>query len=200
MKSHSQKRRNLKTTRSTNHEYKVSSQPRSKDCSICSVLGFTLDLQKKVSRRNTRKTTMYGGTFDVDRSNGGPNDSSGTSKKIIRTWIAPPKGVTEWEGTSEEMKILFETLPKELSDHLIQMFPKDVLINLNEIYLQLGQIPECVVVNKKNGGRSERSKFPFQRRIDGIYCIPPFRNSFDKSFFAPITIINGANSLPSSES
>eukprot|EP00534_Pseudo-nitzschia_fraudulenta_P004469 CAMPEP_0201133968 /NCGR_PEP_ID=MMETSP0850-20130426/50262_1 /ASSEMBLY_ACC=CAM_ASM_000622 /TAXON_ID=183588 /ORGANISM="Pseudo-nitzschia fraudulenta, Strain WWA7" /LENGTH=450 /DNA_ID=CAMNT_0047404737 /DNA_START=40 /DNA_END=1392 /DNA_ORIENTATION=+ len=99
---------------------------------------------------------MYGGTFDVDRSNGGPNDSSGTSNKIIRTWIAPPKGVTEWEGTSEEMKILFETLPKELSDHLIQMFPKDVLINLNEIYLQLGQIPECVVVNKKNGGRSER--------------------------------------------
>ena len=77
---------------------------------------------------------------------------------ILRTWAQPPDGVTQCEGTDEEMRKLFDALPKELSDHLIQMFPPDILVNLNEIYLQLGQIPECVVANKDNGGRTERSK------------------------------------------
>lgn len=78
------------------------------------------------------------------------------NQRILRTWT--PSGVTEWEGSREEMNILFKKLPQGLSDHLIQMFPPDILINLSEIYLQLGQIPECVVANPDNGGKSERSK------------------------------------------
>ena len=96
--------------------------------------------------------------------NSGPNNATNgfaTNGKhtVLRTWTQPPNGVTEWEGTNEEMKILFDTLPQGLSEHLIQMFPREILINLNEIYLQLGQIPECVVANHENGGKSERSKF-----------------------------------------
>ncbi len=89
------------------------------------------------------------------------NNNSGSSGNEItlRTWALPPNGVREWEGTNEEMKILFDTLPQALSEHLIEMFPREVLINLNEIYLQLGQIPECIVASPENGGRSERSKF-----------------------------------------
>ena len=80
------------------------------------------------------------------------------NKSILRTWSLPPNGVTQWEGTNEEMKILFDTLPQELSEHLIQMFPPEILVNVNEIYLQLGQIPECIVSNQENGGKLERSK------------------------------------------
>ena len=99
-------------------------------------------------------------------NNGGANGSngsfcvgSGSNKRVLRTWELPPNGITQWEGTNEEMKTLFDTLPQELSAHLIQMFPPDILVNLNEIYLQLGQIPECVVTNDENDGKTERGKF-----------------------------------------
>lgn len=100
--------------------------------------------------------------FLTENNNGVPNDAHGifghksNRRRVLRTWEQPEKGVTEWEGTNDEMKTLFNTLPKELSEHLIKMFPPDILVNLNEIYLQLGQIPECIITNKDNGGRSER--------------------------------------------
>ena len=99
------------------------------------------------------------GLLNGNNNNNNNNRNSNRDNRIIlRTWTQPPNGVTQWAGTNEEMKKLFDTLPKELSEHLIQMFPPDVLVNLTEIYLQLGQIPECVVSNKDKGGRSERRK------------------------------------------
>mmetsp|Transcript_3350 Transcript_3350/g.8936 ORF Transcript_3350/g.8936 Transcript_3350/m.8936 type:complete len:440 (-) Transcript_3350:230-1549(-) len=78
------------------------------------------------------------------------------NRRILRTWTLPANGVTEWEGTPDEMRKLFETLPDELSNHLMEKFPAHFLMNLNEIYLQLGQIPECVVCNKQNDDKLER--------------------------------------------
>ena len=88
------------------------------------------------------------------------NDVFGQSnKRVLRTWRLPAGGGTDRDGTHEEMRILFDTLPTELSDHLRKKFPPHFLFNLNEIYLQLGQIPECVVCNKENDDRLERCKF-----------------------------------------
>lgn len=89
------------------------------------------------------------------------NDYSTTSEtnpnaKVLRTWTLPPNGVTQRDGTNEEMQLLFQTLPQELSEHLRKLFPPNVLINLTEIYLQIGHIPECTFANEENGGRSER--------------------------------------------
>jgi len=91
--------------------------------------------------------------------NGNSNDVNHGNEIVLRTWIVPPNGVTQWEGTNEEMRILFDTLPPALSEHLIQMFPPEILVNLNEIYLQRGQIPSCIVSNQDNGEKSERGKF-----------------------------------------
>lgn len=101
---------------------------------------------------------MNGNGKSNSNSKDGPHDVNGGScnKIVLRTWILPPNGVTQYDGTNEEMKILFDTLPQGLSEHLIQMFPPEILVNVNEIYLQLGQIPECVVSNQENGGKSER--------------------------------------------
>jgi hypothetical protein len=91
----------------------------------------------------------------------GPNRGNGafynSNVRTLRSWTPPPNGVVEWEGTDKEMTTLYKTLPKELSEHLMRMFPPDVLNNLNEIYLQLGQVPECIVSNMNEGGRKERS-------------------------------------------
>ena len=67
-----------------------------------------------------------------------PNNAT----KVLCTWEAP--GVKEREGTTQEMSLLFETLPQELSQHIVTMFPPERLLQLNEIYLQLGQHPECI--------------------------------------------------------
>jgi len=104
----------------------------------------------------------FGGEPLQGFNNGGANGSNGnfigngSNIRVLRTWELPPNGITQWEGTNEEMRTLFDTLPQELSAHLIQMFPPDILVNLNEIYLQLGQIPECVVTNDENDGKTER--------------------------------------------
>ena len=106
----------------------------------------------------------FGGEPLQGFNNGGANGSNGnfigngSNIRVLRTWELPPNGITQWEGTNEEMRTLFDTLPQELSAHLIQMFPPDILVNLNEIYLQLGQIPECVVTNDENDGKTERGK------------------------------------------
>jgi stage III sporulation protein SpoIIIAA len=66
-------------------------------------------------------------------------------KKIVFKWdITQHGGVKERDGTIKEMEILFATLPVELSQHIQTLFPPDKLIQLNEIYLQLGQYPECI--------------------------------------------------------
>lgn len=63
------------------------------------------------------------------------------SHRMIRRW--KPPGVRQAEGTRREMQILLGALPKELSCYLEQHHGQR-LMHLNEIYLQLGQIPECI--------------------------------------------------------
>lgn len=65
-------------------------------------------------------------------------------KNVIYTWALPPGGVKEREEVEMEMKLLFDKLPQELSQHIFSMFNKDQLMQLCEIYLQLGQYPECI--------------------------------------------------------
>jgi stage III sporulation protein SpoIIIAA len=73
------------------------------------------------------------------------------ARKVF-SWALPPGGVKEHEGTRDEMKKLLETLPVELSQHIQQLFPPEKLIQLNEIYLQRGQYPECIFMEP--GGQS----------------------------------------------
>jgi stage III sporulation protein SpoIIIAA len=75
---------------------------------------------------------------------------------IVKRWALPAGGVKESDGTVEEMRLLFEKLPVELSQHIQQMFGADKLLQLNEIYLQLGQRPECIFTN--DGGSITRQE------------------------------------------
>jgi len=49
-----------------------------------------------------------------------------------------------------EMKVLFDHLPKELSEYLQHKYANR-LLDLNEIYLQLGQMPECIFTDPLTG-------------------------------------------------
>ena len=60
-------------------------------------------------------------------------------------------GATEASGTAHEMQILFQTLPTELQDFLSRTYTSDHLMHLNEIYLQLGQVPECIFADPQTG-------------------------------------------------
>jgi stage III sporulation protein SpoIIIAA len=71
-------------------------------------------------------------------------------QKVMCTWALPPGGVKERDGTQMEMKLLFDALPIELSQHIQTLFPPEKLMNLNEIYLQLGQYPECIFAEEDN--------------------------------------------------
>lgn len=70
------------------------------------------------------------------------NLSTGANAKIISTWNPP--GVRERQGTAHELKLLMDQLPQALSQHIQQLFDAEHLQWLNEIYLQLGQLPECI--------------------------------------------------------
>ena len=79
------------------------------------------------------------------------NDSTGASTgRVLRVWNPPPGGVRPADGTELEMQQLFDMLPKELSEHLRHHFASR-LMDLNEIYLQLGQIPECIFADPQTG-------------------------------------------------
>jgi len=68
---------------------------------------------------------------------------------IIRTWN--PVGVKEREGTQAEMALLFDKLPEDLTQHIQSLYQPEQLMQLNEIYIQLGQYPECIFTNPING-------------------------------------------------
>ena len=120
-------------------------------------------LRSKEANTKTNKMSFHTQASHFATKNAVPEygftNSSNGNEMELRTWELPPNGVRQWEGTNEELRILFDMIPKELSEHLCEMFPPEILINLNEIYLQLGQIPECIVANQENDGKSERSKF-----------------------------------------
>lgn len=78
------------------------------------------------------------------------NQNEPPSLGVVRQWKLPKSGVREAEGTLREMEILFKTLPAELSSYLHQQHGQR-LIDLNEIYLQLGQIPECIFADPMTG-------------------------------------------------
>ena len=76
---------------------------------------------------------------------------TGTSTgRVLRVWNPPRGGVRPADGTEQEMQQLFDMLPKELSEHLRHHFASR-LMDLNEIYLQLGQIPECIFADPQTG-------------------------------------------------
>lgn len=80
----------------------------------------------------------------------------GSSKNVLSTWPLPDGGVKEADGTIAEMQMLFSKLPQELSQHIQRLFPVEKLIHLNEIYLQLGQHPECIFADPQRGGKTTR--------------------------------------------
>lgn len=73
-----------------------------------------------------------------------------STSTVLRKWDVPPDGVRPADGTDAEMESLLRTLPPELSDHLRSHFAGR-LSDLNEIYLQLGQRPECIFANPTTG-------------------------------------------------
>jgi len=73
-----------------------------------------------------------------------------TGGRVLRVWEPPLGGVRPASRTPQEMHILFEHLPPELSAHLRHHFA-DRLPHLTEIYLQLGQIPECIFADPRTG-------------------------------------------------
>ena len=78
------------------------------------------------------------------------NGTTNTGGRVLRVWEPPPGGVRPADRTPHEMSHLFSMLPPELSAHLRHHFA-DRLPNLNEIYLQLGQIPECIFADPQTG-------------------------------------------------
>lgn len=80
------------------------------------------------------------------------HDRAGTSSscRVLQRWRVPPDGVKPADGTLAEMQALLNTLPHELSSYMTQNYG-DRLIDLNEIYLQLGQCPECIFACPETG-------------------------------------------------
>ena len=67
-----------------------------------------------------------------------------------------PGDIEIQEGTQTEINLLFEKLLIELSQHIHQLFSTDRLMQLNEVYLQLGQYPECIFA--EGDGRKTRHR------------------------------------------
>ena len=72
------------------------------------------------------------------------------SCRVIRRWEIPHEGVKAADGTVAEMQSLLNTLPHELSSYLTNNYGNR-LIDLSEIYLQLGHLPECIFVDAHTG-------------------------------------------------
>jgi stage III sporulation protein SpoIIIAA len=73
-----------------------------------------------------------------------------TSCRVIRRWEVPHDGVKAADGTVAEMQARFNTLPHELGNYLTHNYGNR-LIDLNEIYLQFGQLPECIFADAQTG-------------------------------------------------
>lgn len=70
--------------------------------------------------------------------------------RILRQWQTPIGGVVQADATGNEMRILLEHLPQELSEYLKHNYGNR-LLDLNEIYLQLGQCAECIFADPATG-------------------------------------------------
>lgn len=73
-------------------------------------------------------------------------------ERVLRTWSTPSGGVKQAEGTLAEMKILLDALPEELSVYLVDKHGGD-LVQLSDIFMQLGQEIECIVAHPVTGER-----------------------------------------------
>ena len=81
--------------------------------------------------------------------------------RVIRIWNLPPLGVRPADGTAQEMKTLLQNLPPVISEHLRGHFSSR-LADLCELYLQIGQIPECIFADPSTGAtiREDLSSTP----------------------------------------
>mmetsp|Transcript_14304 Transcript_14304/g.28554 ORF Transcript_14304/g.28554 Transcript_14304/m.28554 type:complete len:381 (-) Transcript_14304:69-1211(-) len=70
--------------------------------------------------------------------------------RILRTWPLPEGGIRPAPGTAQEIEVLLNNLPHHLSEHLQRKFAPR-LGDLSELYLQLGQIPECIFADPATG-------------------------------------------------
>eukprot|EP00567_Pseudictyota_dubia_P014367 CAMPEP_0197444422 /NCGR_PEP_ID=MMETSP1175-20131217/9910_1 /TAXON_ID=1003142 /ORGANISM="Triceratium dubium, Strain CCMP147" /LENGTH=503 /DNA_ID=CAMNT_0042975203 /DNA_START=281 /DNA_END=1792 /DNA_ORIENTATION=+ len=70
--------------------------------------------------------------------------------RVLRMWEKPQLGIRPADGTSQEMEVLFHHLPQALAEHLHHHFANR-LPDLCELYLQLGQVPECIFANPATG-------------------------------------------------
>ena len=84
----------------------------------------------------------------MSTTNGAANEPVGG--RVIRTWVPPPLGVRQADGTAQEIDILFQNLPKPIAAHLRRHFA-DRLPELCELYLQLGHVPEAIFADPCTG-------------------------------------------------
>ena len=94
--------------------------------------------------------------------------NTASAGRVIRTWNPPPGGVRPADGTAQEMATLFQHLPKAISDHLQRHFAERLLC---ELFLQMGQIPECIFADPSTGAtlRVDISSMPCSERDVGMF-------------------------------
>ena len=79
--------------------------------------------------------------------------------RVLRVWNPP--GVRTADGTKDEMDILYKNLPPVISDYLQHHFATR-LPDLCELYMQMGQLPECIFSDPCTGAtmREDLSSAP----------------------------------------
>mmetsp|Transcript_25995 Transcript_25995/g.54886 ORF Transcript_25995/g.54886 Transcript_25995/m.54886 type:complete len:506 (-) Transcript_25995:365-1882(-) len=95
---------------------------------------------------------------------------NGEQGRVIRTWVTPSGGVRPADGTAHEMKTLFEHLPPAITDQLQRRFASR-LPDLCELYIQIGQIPECIFADPSTGAtiREDISSKPCRGTDVGMF-------------------------------
>eukprot|EP00485_Elphidium_margaritaceum_P011240 CAMPEP_0202703792 /NCGR_PEP_ID=MMETSP1385-20130828/16586_1 /ASSEMBLY_ACC=CAM_ASM_000861 /TAXON_ID=933848 /ORGANISM="Elphidium margaritaceum" /LENGTH=514 /DNA_ID=CAMNT_0049361695 /DNA_START=44 /DNA_END=1589 /DNA_ORIENTATION=+ len=103
----------------------------------------------------------------------GGDQSSG---RVLCTWTTPSRGVCAADSTQREMQILFDNLPTAISEHLRCHFA-DRLIDLCELYIQIGKIPECIFADPSTGATTRQD-------ISNEPCTEQHVNMFSQFFGA----------------
>ncbi|KAL7550800.1 hypothetical protein ACHAWF_014018 [Thalassiosira exigua] len=100
-------------------------------------------------------------SMNTNNSTADEADRMEVGGRLVRRWDPPPAGVRPADGTDDEMAILFEHLPEAISGHLQRHFASR-LPDLCELYIQIGQIPECIFADPRTGAtiREDISNLP----------------------------------------
>jgi stage III sporulation protein SpoIIIAA len=86
---------------------------------------------------------VFGDLQDAVDEIGDPTSSKEIEGRVLRRWQPPSLGVRPAEKNHEELQQLIQTLPPPLTQSLQTQFG-DRWTELNEIFAQLGQVPEAI--------------------------------------------------------